>query len=212
MGRSAYYRGISQRLLDALIADPRLVLGILALGRPPAEERYAQAAEALAHLPVDRQDEALRAIRMFESLRDCFPAELEREAWGLQFLRKAGFTDRDLQPDVDIEKRWYSLRDLLDDPRLPTRLGYAVTGGTEIGEDLGYGPAGRGRDCAPTAGWRPAFLLCGGARHCPRSVPRRGGSRLRHAASLRIGPSTNEMRQTSVRVRLSDAQEVADPR
>jgi hypothetical protein len=141
MGMWVFYRGISQCLLDAVIGDPRLILGMLALGKSTPEERYAEAAEGFAHLPDDQQDEALRSIRTLESLRDCFPAELKREAWGLRVLRRAGFSDRDLQPEVNIEKRWRSLRDLLDAERLSTRLGYVITGGAAIGEDLGYGPA-----------------------------------------------------------------------
>lgn len=159
MGMWAFYRGISQRLLDAVLGDPRLVLGMLALGRPTREERYAEAAEGLAHLPDDQQEDALRSIRMLESLRDCFPAELKREAWGLRVLHRAGFSEGDLQPEVNIEKRWHSLRDLLDDERLPTRLGYVIAGGAEMGEDLGYGPARYLTSAEVLAAWRALAKL-----------------------------------------------------
>ena len=64
------------------------------------------------------------------------------QGWGLDVLRSEGFTDADLTAEVDIEKRWQWLHDMLARVTPPSGrvLGYAVMGGTEIGEDLGYGP------------------------------------------------------------------------
>jgi len=135
MGRWAYYQGISPKLLDELVADPRLVTAVQSLGRIEAARAELDAASP------EQRERILRGRRQMEMLRSVFRAEIEREAWGLGILRDRGFTTADLTECIDIEKRWRALHEALESLPAPWRpLGRAVTGGVEIGEDLGYGP------------------------------------------------------------------------
>jgi hypothetical protein len=140
MGRWAFYRGISPRLLDRVIAQPRLVLGLLALGRESPALRRARFEKTLSALPEARREEALLGLSRLESLRhlDCFAQDRDREGWGLDVLRSEGFSGADMTAEVNIEKRWQWLHDRLE--RVPRAPRYAVMGGTELGEDLGSGP------------------------------------------------------------------------
>jgi uncharacterized protein DUF1877 len=140
MGACAHYQGISPRLLAALIAEPRLALAVLALGSPTDEMLHAEALARAARLPPERREETLRQFHVFMKLKgpDFFPAEHRRQEQGLKDLGERGFTRADLQVDVDIDKQWRRLEDALD--RLSEPLGFAIVGGTEVGEDLGYGP------------------------------------------------------------------------
>jgi len=141
VGQWAHFRQVSPRLLERLVSDPRLVLGLLALGRGPTDQRHGQ---MLVSLPEEARAQAAEAFEMFEQARDldCFADERARERWGLELLRSERFIETDSPTEINIEKRWRGLHEVLE--RQPTaeavQLGYAVIGGKELGEDLGYGP------------------------------------------------------------------------
>ena len=141
MGRWAIYRGISSRLLTRLIEEPDLVLGVLALAR--AGTGYASDA-VLSSASEEVQAEARMVRARFEALRnsDIFAEERARAERGLARLCAENFGPDDFMVEVNIEKRWASLRDLLDElaGAHGEPLGWIVVGGFEVGEDLGYGP------------------------------------------------------------------------
>lgn len=137
MGQWAYFREISPRLLARLVQDPSLVLAVKALH----QRDLASMAEAL---PEQARERTKAVLQSFQSLKDLdiFAGERERERSGLETLRNEGFEEADSPSQIDIEKRWRYLSEVLDTQDTPnaTKLGYIVVGGTEIGEDLGYGP------------------------------------------------------------------------
>src|SRR5215470_8886533 len=98
MGRCAYYQAIAPRLLDRLLSQPRLVLGVLALQRPSPEARRAEFSAKLASLTEARREQALQGFDRLLSLRDldCLAPDRDREAWGLEVLRHEGFSAADL--------------------------------------------------------------------------------------------------------------------
>jgi hypothetical protein len=146
------FRQISGTLLERIKAEPTLVRDVLRYR--PAEAVPASDAEAFLSLLPGHMRKAVENMppdtrqafldQFTQSLAD-MPDILKQQIAEARRPKpsKAAFDVRDFGEELDIEKAWHGIHFLLCGviDEAPPPLGDAVLGGTEIGPDLGYGPA-----------------------------------------------------------------------
>jgi len=142
MGSTGNCRRLSERAYQALLANPELCAAVVCLpdrlevppagtGGPPAPVTEAQRSESF--------------LRAFDRLLTGGLAEAAEfvHADSIRLANQTGFPVDELGPRLNIDKIWRELQLPLagneHEPSAPP--GDAVLGGTEIGPDLGYGPA-----------------------------------------------------------------------
>jgi CRP-like cAMP-binding protein len=131
-----HIRQIAPSQLERLRGNPKMVAGLI---RGKARRNSSKAKSAL-----ERAQKIAAEARAAGILND--PAEQERvraqilkELAGAGIMLQGGPTEEGL----NLEKSWHVLHYLLTGKpeEAPPPLGDAILGGTEIGDDLGYGPA-----------------------------------------------------------------------
>jgi hypothetical protein len=161
MPMMAELRRLPPRVLAALREDEGLIYGLLGSELdmpdvPPAlanRNLPANVMKFIGHLPPEEQKQFLTgmAARMeeFEQKLATSPlAELaSRSAEAHQAARRKrselGIDPKELGEPLALDKAWHGLHFVLTGSADPCEdpVGKAIFGGTEIGEDLGYGPA-----------------------------------------------------------------------
>jgi len=150
------FKRVSPRLMTALIGEPSMVRAVIEFGGDSIETGAgpfsipSNVKKTMDALPEDQRDAFYKSLsdeweKMMSDPRAALiaGASQDRKAGGRSALENAGFTEEDMAPDISIEKAWHGLHFLLCggfDPDL-SPLGRAILGGTEIGDDMGYGPA-----------------------------------------------------------------------
>src|SRR5262245_2438207 len=156
MSMTGNLKQVSPRFLEALKADPSLILAAIDFGNKSIDTE-AGSFPIPGHLKkmVDEMPDEQRAQfyaglaeqwkQMMADPRVSFVMKSgkERSAKGDLSLRNAGFTSDDTVRGINIDKAWHGLHYLLcgQVEADSSPLGSAILGGQEIGEDLGYGPA-----------------------------------------------------------------------
>ena len=101
-------------------------------------------ARALAAMPPELRQQAETAFAQFEALDglESLAEARSREAWGYGVLISEGFSREDCPTELDLDKRWRLVEQVLrvGVPAHPMDLAFTVVGGVNCGEDLGYGP------------------------------------------------------------------------
>ena len=144
MGR---FQELPPGLLERLRTDPSLVRDVVresAAGRPlPAGvEEQMKGREVIRAMPPEQQKQ------VFANLADRLMSGWKQEIEATGAPARVGREELGLA--LDIDKAWHGVHFLLTGTaeEAPGPLGQVVLGGTEIGDDLGYGPA---RYLAPDA-------------------------------------------------------------
>lgn len=136
MGMVCYLRSVSPRLFRKLRDNPSLMDAIVStpfvpmpqVDRSTLDKMPAQAAEAVRR----STDFVLQARRKkLNELEKRFPGEFERIVEEME------------QPPLSLRKEWHAIHYMLIGGPVTngSALSQAILGGTEMGGDLGYGPA-----------------------------------------------------------------------
>ena len=147
------FRQISVLLLERIKAEPALVKDVLRYR--PSEETPTNDAEAFLSLLPGHMRKTVEDMppdthagffaHIAQTLPD-MPDILKQQIAAARHPRpskRPAFDSKDFGQELDIEKAWHGVHFLLCGvpEEAPPPLGHAVLGGTEVGPDLGYGPA-----------------------------------------------------------------------
>lgn len=145
MSMNGGFRTISSRALEALRANPHLSNSILDFGSPdapgaPGIPLSADISAMLKGMPAEMAEQLKGQIGATLSRR--FGGEGTRDREAEDEIAALGLTPSDFGQPISIQKAWHGLHFLLAGTTWePSEgAGSAVLGGSEIGDDLGYGP------------------------------------------------------------------------
>lgn len=146
MSMIGHLRQITPAELERLKSDPSQVLEFLGEGVTPGRMIRAEDAQALIR---KFQDVAARILADPAVRGNPAAAEAKAREEMMKLIGSATPTAGVGQPpsagpdELNLDKSWHGIHFLLTGriDEAPPPLGNAILGGTEIGEDLGYGPA-----------------------------------------------------------------------
>lgn len=136
MGMVCYLKSVSPWLFGKIRDNPSIME---AIASGSFTELPEISREMLDRMPAQAAEQVKKSMELVRSTRRKRLDEL-RERFGQEFER---IREEMKQPPLSLEKEWHTIHYMLTGGPVTdgSALGQAVLGGTEIGGDLGFGPA-----------------------------------------------------------------------